>query len=375
MKSTEALRVLAELTSYQWGMVTSAQASMRGVTRLDLSRLTDGGHLIRLAHGVYMNAGAPGDEFDDLRAAWLRTEPKRLGEVRIKDRANGVVIAGESATRLHHIGDFRALQHDFVSPARRQSQRRELRYRQRALDPGDVTLVEGLPVMTIESTVADLVEDLKDLSLVADALRDASGKRILDLNRLRELLAPLAARNSFRPHDGAALLNRLMQIAGLDVESLSRLISRSPTLGTLAQVARQVANVSVLDPYPTENARRGSSLRDHRRDITEVAAPTRRPLSGPTGRLVAAHRRELNDVLRRHGVTNARIFGSVARGDDHEGSDLDLLVDFAPGTTLVDIIGIQGELESVLGTAVDLVPDKGLKERVRASAEPDLIAL
>lgn len=105
------------------------------------------------------------------------------------------------------------------------------------------------------------------------------------------------------------------------------------------------------------------------------AAPTRGRLASPTGCLVAAHRRELNDVLRRHGVTNARIFGSVARGDDHEGSDLDLLVDFAPGTSLVDIIGIQDELESVLGAAVDLVLDKGVKERVRASAEPDLIAL
>lgn len=90
---------------------------------------------------------------------------------------------------------------------------------------------------------------------------------------------------------------------------------------------------------------------------------------------MAAHRRELKDVLRRHGVTNARIFGSVARGDDHEGSDLDLLVDFAVGTSLVDIVGIQDELESVLGAVVDLVPDKGLKERVRASAGPDLIAL
>lgn len=375
MKSTEALRVLAELTSCQWGMVTSAQASMRGVTRLDLSRLAEAGHLKRLAHGIYMDAGAPGDEFDDLRAAWLSTDPKTMGEVRIKDRANGVIIAGESATRLHHIGDFRALQHDFVSPARRQSQRTEVRYRQRVLDPRDVTFVHGLPVMTVERTIADLVETVGDLSLVANALRDASSARILDLNRLRELLAPLAARNGFRPHDGAALLNRLMQIAGLDVESLSRLISRSPTLGTLAQVARQVANVTVLDPYPTATARRGSSLRDHHGDMTEVAAPTRRPLSGPTGRLVAAHRRVLNDVLRRHGVKNARIFGSVARGDDHEGSDLDLLVEFAPGTSLVDMIGIQDELESVLGAAVDLVPDKGLKERVRASAEPDLIAL
>jgi len=243
MKSTEALRILAELTSYQWGMVTSAQASMRGITRLDLSRLAEAGHLTRLAHGVYMDAGAPGDEFDDLRAAWLSTEPKRLAEERIRDRAGGVVIAGESATRLQHIGDFRALQHNFVSPARRQSQRREIRYRQRALDPRDVTLVEGLPVMTIERTIADLVEDLKDLSLVADTLRDASGERILDLDRLRELLVPLAERNGFRKADGRALLDRLMEIAGIDVESLSRLLAASPTYNSLAQVARVVANI------------------------------------------------------------------------------------------------------------------------------------
>ena len=375
MRSTEALRILAELTSYQWGMVTSAQASMRGITRLDLSRLAAAGHLTRLAHGVYMDAGAPGGQFDDLRAAWLSTEPERLAYERTKDGANGVIIAGESASRLHDIGDFWASRHDFVSPVRRQSQRREIRYRQRALYPQDIALVKGMPVMTRERAIADLVEDVAELSLVANALRDASWQTRLDLGRLEELLAPLAARNGFRSGDGGALLNRLLQIAGLDVESLARLIARSPTLGTLAQVAKQVAHMTVLDPDPAPTGRRGSSQRNYDEDMTEAAAPTRGPLAGPTGRLVAAHRRELHDVLRRHGVTNARIFGSVTRGDDHEGSDLDLLVDFAPGTSLVDLIGIQDELESVLGAAVDLVPDKGLKERVRASAEPDLIAL
>jgi len=375
MKSTEALRILAELTSYQWGMVTSAQASMRGITRLGLSRLAEAGHLTRLAHGVYMDAGAPGGGFDDLRAAWLSTEPQRLAYERNKDRTSGVVIAGASAARLHGIGDLWADRHDFVSPVRRQSQRREIRYRQRALDPRDVTLIEGLPTMTIERTIADLVEDLAELSLVADALRDASHKRILDVDRLRDLLAPLAERNGFRKGDGAALRNRLMEIAGIDADSLARLLARSPSYGTLAQVAQQVANVIVHDPRPTATGPRGSGRRVYHEHMTELAAPTRRPLAGPTGRLVAAHRRELRDVLRRHGVKNARIFGSVARGDDHEGSDLDLLVDFAPGTSLVDLISIQDELESVLGRAVDLVPDKGLKERVRASAEPNLIAL
>ncbi|HET7398151.1 MAG TPA: type IV toxin-antitoxin system AbiEi family antitoxin domain-containing protein [Intrasporangium sp.] len=231
MKFTGALRVLAALTSQQWGMVTSAQASARGVSRLDLSRLAEAGHLIRIAHGVYMDAGAPGDEFDDLRAAWLSTDPKRLAEERVRDPAGGVVIAGESATRLHTIGDFRAARHDFVSPARRQSQRREIRYRQRRLDPGDVVLVEGMPTMSIERTIADLVEDLKDLSLIADALRDASRRRILDLDRLRDLLAPLAERNSFRKGDGGGLLHRLIEIAGLDIESFARRVASDPPLG------------------------------------------------------------------------------------------------------------------------------------------------
>lgn len=243
MKSGEALRLLAELTSYQWGMVTTAQAGMREVTRLDLSRLAEAGHLIRLGHGVYMDAGAPGDEFDDLRAAWLSIDPERLAEDRVKDGADGVVLAGASAARLHGIGDLRAARHDFVSPVRRQTQRSQIRYRQRSLDPRDVTLVEGMPTMTVERTIADLVEDVGELSLVADALRDAATMHRLDLTRLGDLLGPLAARQGFGKHDGAALLGRLLQLAGLDVESLTLRIASSPTLGTLAEVARQVANV------------------------------------------------------------------------------------------------------------------------------------
>lgn len=64
------------------------------------------GFLQRLAHGVYKGAGVPGDQFDDLRAAWLSTEPKVTGGARLKDRANGVVVAGASAARLHDIGDL-----------------------------------------------------------------------------------------------------------------------------------------------------------------------------------------------------------------------------------------------------------------------------
>jgi len=231
MRSNDALRVLAEVTASQWGMVTSAQAGMHGITRLDLSRLAEAGHINRLAHGVYMDSGAPGDQFDDLRAAWLSTDPKTMGEVRIKDTPNGVVVAGPSAARLHEVGDLWAERHHFVAPSRRQSQREEIRYRRRSLDPRDVTLVQGLPVMTMERTIADLVDGVGDLSIVADALRDAALKRNLDLARLREQLAPLAERNGFRKGDGEALLNRLMEIAGLDPGSVARRVAADTSLG------------------------------------------------------------------------------------------------------------------------------------------------
>ncbi|MFS3130073.1 type IV toxin-antitoxin system AbiEi family antitoxin domain-containing protein [Nocardioides sp. Bht2] len=232
MKSREALRALAEITAYQWGMVTAAQASMHGITRLDLSRLAADGQLERVAHGVYKDAGAPGGPHDALKAAWLSTDSKEMGEARLKDGASGVVVAGESAAELHAIGDFRALRHEFVCPGRRQSQRSAIRYRQRTLDPSDVTLADGLPVMTMERTIADLVDEVGDLSLVADALRDASRKRDLDLERLGSLLAPHARRNGFKKGDGAALLDRLMEIAGIDPEAVARRVAADASLGS-----------------------------------------------------------------------------------------------------------------------------------------------
>jgi predicted nucleotidyltransferase len=59
-------------------------------------------------------------------------------------------------------------------------------------------------------------------------------------------------------------------------------------------------------------------------------------------------------VARRFQMGNLRVFGSVAMGTDKEGSDLDLLVDPKPGTTLFDLGGLQVELEELLGVTVDL---------------------
>lgn len=70
-------------------------------------------------------------------------------------------------------------------------------------------------------------------------------------------------------------------------------------------------------------------------------------------------------ILDRHGVTSAAVFGSVARGEAGPDSDVDLLVEYRPGTTLFDLVDLKEELECALGRPVDLAHPKKLKPRVR----------
>ena len=206
MGTRETLRELADISASQWGMVTSAQAAARGVTELDGSRLADAGDLERISQGVYKNAGAPAGTFVDVRAVERRGETRALlaGE-RLSDGNRGVVVSGQTAAWLHDIGDLRSNRTELTTPIRRQTQRADVHYRQRDLSVEDVTIRDGLPVTTPERTIADLVEDRTDLSIVANALRDASRKYELDLGQLEADLAPLAARNGHRKGDGAAL--------------------------------------------------------------------------------------------------------------------------------------------------------------------------
>lgn len=68
------------------------------------------------------------------------------------------------------------------------------------------------------------------------------------------------------------------------------------------------------------------------------------------------------------------MFGSVARGDDRPGSDIDLLVDFPAGTSLLSVIGLEQALRDLLGLPVDVGPADALRpdmrERVLAEARP-----
>jgi predicted nucleotidyltransferase len=76
-------------------------------------------------------------------------------------------------------------------------------------------------------------------------------------------------------------------------------------------------------------------------------------------------REAILDLCARHGATKVRVFGSVARGEAQEGSDLDLLVVFEEGRTLLDHARLKLALEGLLGVPVDVVSEGGLAPRLR----------
>jgi predicted nucleotidyltransferase len=74
---------------------------------------------------------------------------------------------------------------------------------------------------------------------------------------------------------------------------------------------------------------------------------------------------EILRLARRHGARDMRFFGSVARGEADDSSDVDFLVSMDPGRSLLDMGGLLVDLEKLLGRRVDLVTEKGLRDRIR----------
>jgi len=82
--------------------------------------------------------------------------------------------------------------------------------------------------------------------------------------------------------------------------------------------------------------------------------------------ILALNRVAIRNVVESHRACNARVFGSVLRGEDTDSSDLDLLVDPTAETSLFDIASIQLELEQILGVTVDVLTPKAIPERFRS---------
>lgn len=120
--------------------------------------------------------------------------------------------------------------------------------------------------------------------------------------------------------------------------------------------------------------------RDQRRLLDRSTRRLRLQFAGATLSTMVSRRTEIEAqraaiiaTARRHRASGIAIFGSVARGDDHDLSDADFLVDFEPGSSLFDLLHLQDELSQLLGFPVDVVSRKALKDRddhIRREAVP-----
>ncbi len=102
--------------------------------------------------------------------------------------------------------------------------------------------------------------------------------------------------------------------------------------------------------------------------MTEIATGP-----APTLAELRARRDEILEVARRHGVSNIRVFGSVARGEAHRGSDVDFLVDVEKGRSLFDLGAFYADLQDLLGCAIDVGTE--VKPRLREHVDAEAVLL
>lgn len=131
---------------------------------------------------------------------------------------------------------------------------------------------------------------------------------------------------------------------------------RAPSLATLDRLIRATGYDLVIELRRNENAPR--TLPDSR-----------------LGRRLRRQRDKIVSLSRDRGISNVRVFGSVARGDERDDSDVDLVVDVGPHTGLFALAALRHELTTLLGAEVDLVPYQSLRPRVRDEVLRDAVPL
>jgi uncharacterized protein len=90
---------------------------------------------------------------------------------------------------------------------------------------------------------------------------------------------------------------------------------------------------------------------------------------------LAQKRDDILSLAERYRTGDVRVFGSVARGQNTEASDVDFLVNTRPGCSLLDLAGLLEDLQDLLGCRVDLVTEDGLKQRLRAKVLREAVPL
>ncbi len=135
---------------------------------------------------------------------------------------------------------------------------------------------------------------------------------------------------------------------------------------------------AVVEQLAREPRRRLVVLRNNR-PVAVIsgleADPSPRGAAGTLRAQLLRKKRMIGAIAHAHGARAVRLFGSAARGEERPESDIDLLVEFDPGRSLLDLIGLENDLSDALGRKVDVVTLAGAKPRVRAAALRDAVQI
>lgn len=80
-------------------------------------------------------------------------------------------------------------------------------------------------------------------------------------------------------------------------------------------------------------------------------------------------------IAKKNGVTSMSLFGSTARGEDHQSSDIDLLVDFEPGRSLIDLVRLERELSEAFNLDFDVLTPNSLHPRIRERVNREKVSI
>jgi hypothetical protein len=217
------------------------------------------------------------------RAAWLRLAPDQPGWERKPLDPDGGVLSHRSAAALHGLGDMVADVVEITVPRRRTSRDPNVRLRIAKLADDEVTSVDGLPVTTVERTIADLMADHTDGGHLGDVIADAHRRHLVDLRALSRRVARYAAAYGVRDRGadlGTKLIARLLDQVGYqdrDVEHgrqvsaiADRLVTLDPdVLSNISKLLDSTGAVENLSRVISDQNRHPTT--DH--DVDETEAP------------------------------------------------------------------------------------------------------
>lgn len=267
MKGVEALELVSDIASQQWGLLTSAQAKDYGVDLPSLRRLEKQGALIRIRHGVYATASTILSTELEIRAHWLALRPELMAADRIHevDLSIEAIVSHTTAADLWGIGDLWPNGIHFTVSNRRRTRQSDVQFHTAEIADSEWEIhpTIGIPITTVARTIADLARAGHEQEHLLGLVGDAGQKSLLDLESLLDSTAGLEG--AFGAETGDRLGLKAILSEHLPMTSAERQ-TRSIVEEALAPLRSQLAEIAqqqmphVLEFYSDERALQIDSL-------------------------------------------------------------------------------------------------------------------